>query len=30
MEVCADWLTTIVPEVPVRFISPGDPCWRPR
>jgi putative NIF3 family GTP cyclohydrolase 1 type 2 len=29
MQVCADWLKTIVPEVPVRFISPGDPYWRP-
>jgi len=29
MQVCADWLKTIVPEVPVRFISAGDPYWRP-
>jgi putative NIF3 family GTP cyclohydrolase 1 type 2 len=29
MQVCADWLKTIVPEVPVRFISAGDPFWRP-
>jgi putative NIF3 family GTP cyclohydrolase 1 type 2 len=29
MQVCADWLATIVPEVPVRFISAGDPYWRP-
>ena len=29
MQVCADWLTTIVPEVPVRFVSAGDPYWRP-
>jgi putative NIF3 family GTP cyclohydrolase 1 type 2 len=29
MRVCADWLRTIVPEVPVRFISAGDPYWRP-
>ena len=29
MQVCADWLTTIVPEVPVRFIAAGDPYWRP-
>ena len=29
MQVCADWLTSIVPEVPVRFISAGDPYWRP-
>ena len=30
MQVCADWLKTIVPEVPVRFVSAGDPYWRPR
>jgi hypothetical protein len=29
MQVCADWLKTIVPEVPVRYISAGDPYWRP-
>ncbi len=29
MQVCADWLKTIVPEVPVRFIGAGDPYWRP-
>ncbi len=29
MQVCADWLRTIVPEVPTRFISAGDPYWRP-
>jgi putative NIF3 family GTP cyclohydrolase 1 type 2 len=29
MQVCADWLKTIVAEVPVRFISPGDPYWKP-
>jgi len=29
MQVCADWLKTIVPEVPVRFIAAGDPYWRP-
>ena len=28
MQVCADWLKAIVPEVPVRFISAGDPYWR--
>ncbi len=28
MQVCADWLETIVPEVPVRFITAGDPYWR--
>ena len=29
MQVCADWLKTIVAEVPIRFISAGDPYWRP-
>jgi hypothetical protein len=29
MQVCAGWLKTIVPEVPVRFIPAGDPYWRP-
>jgi len=29
MQMCAGWLKTIVPEVPVRFISAGDPYWRP-
>ena len=29
MQVCADWLKTIVPEVPTRFIPAGDPYWRP-
>jgi len=29
MQVCADWLKTIAPEVPVRFIPAGDPYWRP-
>jgi hypothetical protein len=29
MQVCANWLETIVPEVPVRYISAGDPYWRP-
>jgi putative NIF3 family GTP cyclohydrolase 1 type 2 len=29
MQVCADWLKSIVPEVPIRFISAGDPYWRP-
>jgi putative NIF3 family GTP cyclohydrolase 1 type 2 len=29
MQVCADWLKTVVPEMPVRFISAGDPYWRP-
>ena len=29
MQVCADWLRTIVAEVPIRFIPAGDPYWRP-
>jgi putative NIF3 family GTP cyclohydrolase 1 type 2 len=29
MQVCGEWLKTLVPEVPVRFISAGDPYWRP-
>jgi hypothetical protein len=29
MQTCADRLKTLVPEVPVRFISAGDPYWRP-
>jgi hypothetical protein len=28
MDVCAGWLKTFVPEVPVRHISAGDPYWR--
>jgi hypothetical protein len=29
MRVCADWLKTIAPGVPVRHIAVGDPYWRP-
>jgi putative NIF3 family GTP cyclohydrolase 1 type 2 len=29
MNICASWLKTLVPEVPVRHISAGDPYWRP-
>lgn len=29
MQVCANWLKTIVSEVPLRFIPAGDPYWRP-
>jgi putative NIF3 family GTP cyclohydrolase 1 type 2 len=29
MQVCAEWLKTIVSEVPVHFVSAGDPYWRP-
>ena len=29
MKVCADWLRTMVPEAPVRWLPAGDPYWRP-
>jgi len=29
MEICASWLKTFVPEVPIRHIAAGDPYWRP-
>jgi putative NIF3 family GTP cyclohydrolase 1 type 2 len=29
MQVCAQWLKTIVPEVPSTWIPVGDPYWRP-
>jgi putative NIF3 family GTP cyclohydrolase 1 type 2 len=29
MNVCAQWLTTIVSEAPVRWSAAGDPYWRP-
>ena len=29
MKVCAEWLKTIVSEVPMHWISAGDPYWRP-
>ena len=29
MKVCADWLGTIVPEAPIRWLPAGDPYWRP-
>jgi putative NIF3 family GTP cyclohydrolase 1 type 2 len=29
MRACADWLRTLVPEVPVAAIAAGDPYWRP-
>lgn len=29
MALCAKWIETLVPEVPVRHISAGDPYWRP-
>ncbi len=29
MNVCAQWLQTIVPDAPVRWLAAGDPYWRP-
>lgn len=29
MNLCAEWLKTLVPEVPVRAVPAGDPYWRP-
>jgi len=29
MQVCAQWLKTIVPETAATWISAGDPYWRP-
>jgi putative NIF3 family GTP cyclohydrolase 1 type 2 len=29
MNVCAEWIRTLVPEFPVRSIPAGDPYWRP-
>jgi putative NIF3 family GTP cyclohydrolase 1 type 2 len=29
MKVCAQWLETVVPEAPVRWLAAGDPYWRP-
>jgi putative NIF3 family GTP cyclohydrolase 1 type 2 len=29
MNVCAQWLRTIVPEVATAWIPVGDPYWRP-
>ena len=29
MQVCAQWLKTIVPEVASTWVSAGDPYWRP-
>ncbi len=29
MNVCAQWLKSLVPEVPVRWMPAGDPYWRP-
>jgi len=29
MKLCADWLTPLVPELPVRWLTARDPYWRP-
>jgi putative NIF3 family GTP cyclohydrolase 1 type 2 len=29
MNLCAQWLHTLVPELPVEWIPAGDPFWRP-
>ena len=29
MSVCAEWLKTLMPEAPVRWLPVGDPYWRP-
>lgn len=29
MNVCAEWLKTLAPEVPVQWLPTGDPYWRP-
>jgi putative NIF3 family GTP cyclohydrolase 1 type 2 len=29
MNLCAQWLKTLVPELPVEWIPAGDPFWRP-
>ena len=29
MKVCAEWLKTLVPEAPIRWLPVGDPYWRP-
>jgi len=29
MQVCAEWLKTVIPGVSVRHIAVGDPYWRP-
>jgi putative NIF3 family GTP cyclohydrolase 1 type 2 len=29
MRLCADWLKTVVKEVPAKWIGVGDPYWRP-
>lgn len=29
MKVCADWLKTVVPELPIDWLPSGEPFWRP-
>jgi putative NIF3 family GTP cyclohydrolase 1 type 2 len=29
MRACADWLKTVIKEIPARWIGAGDPYWRP-
>ena len=29
MNVCAEWLKILAPEVPVQWLPVGDPYWRP-
>jgi putative NIF3 family GTP cyclohydrolase 1 type 2 len=29
MQLCADWVRTFVPEVPVELVPAGEPFWRP-
>ena len=29
MRACAEWLKTVVKEVPAKWIGAGDPYWRP-
>jgi hypothetical protein len=29
MRVCAVWLKTFISELPIEWISAGDPFWRP-
>jgi hypothetical protein len=29
MRLCADWMKTVVKDVPAHWIGVGDPYWRP-
>jgi putative NIF3 family GTP cyclohydrolase 1 type 2 len=29
MSLCAEWLKSLIPEAPVRWLPAGDPYWRP-